>query len=406
MKNYSMKLLFCIVGLLFFRVSTMIADNNEQLVSFMRKYSGNFVGNSLVSRSGSSQLGQPMPAFDFGKGLDSKSLRGKTVVLTYWATWCGGCRLLCQDLDSVMFRGQDQYPGVQVIGVDADERLVDKGYKAGKFWKEKGFHFPTTAPGKAADECAKSIEAGHPTTIILDRNGIIRGRWDSWSPGVAGDVALAAWILELKDKEGTQADLPTVRQMLKTGHADRALWLLEEMPEDTVTDGLRLLALTSYNTRKATEFFNDYVKKYSSQKKIGGNFLVKDNTDNYVEAMRQFRDAVLANPKAEVEILKCGREAARSVLTKDGKTARNYLALGLMYRRYAEAIQSRGNSLIGQALTVAKENGADPADMAAIKQTMEKLHIHENNDMDDNAVHRQMAADNKEQAEHIAAMKK
>ena len=112
MKNYSMKLLFCIVGLLFFRVSTMIADNNEQLVSFMRKYSGNFVGNSLVSRSGSSQLGQPMPAFDFGKGLDSKSLRGKTVVLTYWATWCGGCRLLCQDLDSVMFRGQDQYPGV------------------------------------------------------------------------------------------------------------------------------------------------------------------------------------------------------------------------------------------------------------------------------------------------------
>lgn len=46
MKNYSMKLLFCIVGLLFFRVSTMIADNNEQLVSFMRKYSGNFVGAS------------------------------------------------------------------------------------------------------------------------------------------------------------------------------------------------------------------------------------------------------------------------------------------------------------------------------------------------------------------------
>ena len=30
-----MKLLFCIVGLLFFRVSTMIADNNEQLVSFI-----------------------------------------------------------------------------------------------------------------------------------------------------------------------------------------------------------------------------------------------------------------------------------------------------------------------------------------------------------------------------------
>lgn len=392
-------------GLLTWGVLPLRADNYAQLTSFMKKYSNNFVGNNPVNGIGDSQLGQPMPTFDFGKGLDSKSLKGKTVVLTYWATWCGGCRLLCQDLDSVMFRGKDQYPGVQVIGVDADERLVDKGYKAEKYWKEKGFHYPSTAPGKAADQCAKSIEAGHPTTVIIDHQGIIRGRWDSWSPGVAGDVALAAWALELKDKEGISADLPTVRKMLNEGHSDRALYLLEELPEDTVTDGLRLLALTGYNQQKASDFFKSYQKKYNRQKELGGGFKVEDNNDSYVQAMRQFRDAVLALPEAGMEILKCGREAAHSVLAKDGKDANNYLAFGMICRRYGEAIQNMGNNYIGQALTVAKENGADPTDMKRIKQTMESLHINNDNGLSDNAVHRQMVADEKEQAEHIATLK-
>jgi thiol-disulfide isomerase/thioredoxin len=394
-----------IVGALLLSAATVFAAGDDRMADFMRKYSSNFAGNGVTMQGTENYLGKPMPAFDFGKGLDSKSLKGKTVVLTFWATWCGGCRLLCQDLDSVMFRGKDQYPGVQVIAVDADERLVDKGYKAAQYWKEKGFHFPTTAPGKAADQCAKSIDAGHPTTVIIDKQGIIRGRWDSWSPGVAGDVALAAWALELKDKEGITADLPTVKRLLGEGHAARALYLLEEMPTDTVTDGLRLLALTNYNQQMATKFFNDYKKKYSRQRTLPGNFVVSDNTAAYVQAMKNFRDAVLALPEAGVEILNCGCTAANSVMAKEGSEANNYLALGLMYRRYAEAMQQRGNSYIGQALSVAKQNGADPTVMANIKQTMEKLHIGENNGLDDTAVHRQMAADEKEQAEHIAKVK-
>ncbi|MGI6233125.1 MAG: TlpA family protein disulfide reductase [Prevotella sp.] len=395
-----------IIGALLLSAATVFAAGEDRMADFMRKYSSNFAGNGVAMQNAESYLGKPMPAFDFGKGLDSKSLKGKTVVLTYWATWCGGCRLLCQDLDSVMFRGKDTYPGVQVIGVDADERLVDKGYKAGKYWKEKGIHYPTTAPGKAADQCAKSISAGHPTTVIIDKQGIIRGRWDAWSPGVAGDVALAAWVLELKDKEGVSADVPTVRRMLKEGHADRALYLLEEMPTDTVTDGLRLQALTNYKQRLATSFFNEFKEKYSRQRILTGNIAVPNNTAAYIEAMKNFRDAVLALPEASEGILKCGCTAASIVVTKEGSEADNYLALGLMYRRYAEVMQQWGNGYIGQAMSVAKQNGADPAVMANIKQTMNKLGISENNGLFDNAAHRQMVADEKEQAEHIATLNK
>ena len=124
-----------LVSLFFVFLSAMGQSEVETLQKFMKTYSQNF-NHSFSGPIDKGKIGDPMPAYDFGHGLSSKALRGKTVVLTYWATWCGGCRLLCLDLDSVMFRhaAPGEYADVQVIGVDAAERMVNKGYKASTFW--------------------------------------------------------------------------------------------------------------------------------------------------------------------------------------------------------------------------------------------------------------------------------
>lgn len=236
------------------------AQDYAALKSYMEKYSGNWC---RTMRAGDkSQLGMTMPEFSFSKTLNSKTLRGKTVVLTYWATWCGGCRLLCVDLDSVMVRHSDDYRNVQIIGVDADEKLVDKGYVASTFRKEKGIGFPTTAPGKAADACAKSIEAGHPTTVIIDGDGIICGRWDAWTPVTAGAVALAAWVIDIAPREGIKADMENVDRQMRERHFDRALYLLEQMPLDTVSIIQRWEAMLNVSERQTFELYKELKKKY------------------------------------------------------------------------------------------------------------------------------------------------
>ena len=68
-------------------------------------------------------VGQPAPAliarsFD-GQTIDLGGLRGKVVVLNFWASWCGPCRSEMPLLDAVARDYRDR--GVEVVGLSADD---------------------------------------------------------------------------------------------------------------------------------------------------------------------------------------------------------------------------------------------------------------------------------------------
>ena len=114
-------------------------------------------------------LGQP--AGDFALNDLSRrsyrlgSLRGKVVMLNFWATWCGVCRRGMPQLEAL---NRDlSRRGLVLLGVNGESEQQSR-----KFVRDNGYTFPTLVDGgnKVARQCQGSAI---PTAVVIDREGRI-----------------------------------------------------------------------------------------------------------------------------------------------------------------------------------------------------------------------------------------
>jgi cytochrome c biogenesis protein CcmG/thiol:disulfide interchange protein DsbE len=123
------------------------------------------------------------PAVDFPLTLDGKSerltdLKGKVVVLNFWATWCPPCVEETPSLNRLQKYIDSR--GGMVLGVSIDE----DGAAYEQFLRDHSVVFPTyrDATKKTASDYGTSI---FPETYIIDRHGKIARKfvgeqqWDS-----------------------------------------------------------------------------------------------------------------------------------------------------------------------------------------------------------------------------------
>jgi thiol-disulfide isomerase/thioredoxin len=103
----------------------------------------------------------------FGTEQRLSSLKGRIVILNFWATYCIPCRKEMPDLAAI----QNQYAalGVQVIGASADE--PEDRAKVLQFAKETKVNFPIWLGSTTADMMKFGLGAALPGTVIIGRDG-------------------------------------------------------------------------------------------------------------------------------------------------------------------------------------------------------------------------------------------
>jgi len=138
-----------------------------------------FVGFHAARRSGNDSgaldpAGKVAPDFTLqtldGKSVTLSSLRGRGVLLNFWATWCGPCKI---EMPWFVELQKEYGPqGLQIVGVAMDDSSPQD---IQTFVKEMGVNYPILLGKEAVGQAYGGVDV-LPTTFFIDRDGKIVSR--------------------------------------------------------------------------------------------------------------------------------------------------------------------------------------------------------------------------------------
>ena len=120
---------------------------------------------------------EKLPLLSSGGSLDLASLKGKVVIVDFWASWCEPCKVELPALNDLQKRYGAK--GLVVVGINMDEKPED----AKEFLKEHPLQLKLVYDGKA-QVLAKKLDIDKmPTSFIIDRLGKVAERHEAFREG-------------------------------------------------------------------------------------------------------------------------------------------------------------------------------------------------------------------------------
>ncbi len=128
----------------------------------------------LTHRTPPPKPGALAPAFslqrlDGAGSISLRSLRGKTVVLNFFASWCAPCKREAPALEAFWQKYRSQ--GVVVLGVDSGDAKSD----ARRFLSAHGITYPIVSDPNENLALGTYALPGLPVTFVIDRLGRVVG---------------------------------------------------------------------------------------------------------------------------------------------------------------------------------------------------------------------------------------
>lgn len=123
-----------------------------------------------IGTDSSAHVGEPAPDFEWvapdGRTVRLSSLRGRPVVMNFWATWCEPCKAEMPLLDAAAASD----PTTTFLAVDLDE----DGVKIRSFFDQVGIHELEPLLDVGSTTSRRYGLAGVPSTYFIDATGTIR----------------------------------------------------------------------------------------------------------------------------------------------------------------------------------------------------------------------------------------
>lgn len=149
------------------------------------------------------------PAPDFvlkslsGRNLRLSEYRGRIVLLGFWASWCGECRGPLTDLADLALAHEDEGVELLAVGLDGDRQRLASAAEA------LAARYPVLHDADGEVGRVYEVES-LPYLVLIDRDGIVRGRFEGFGRGdepylASFEQVLGEWPVLAAKPESTGA---------------------------------------------------------------------------------------------------------------------------------------------------------------------------------------------------------